>query len=200
MAAPCGAGGLQHFLAAGFDDLLINAPLLRRQFAERHLFQLRRQIRRHFLLEPPQQKGAQPPRQPRLGGGVLFARDGQFVALAKILRRAQVAGHEKVEDGPEIEHGIFHRRAGQHQPVLRRHGLDRLRVLGLPVLDVLRFVQHQRVEFQPAIQFGVAADQRVACQDNIARRDLVKPGAPLRPVQREHFQFRREFAAPPPAS
>ena len=69
---------LQHSLAAGFDDLLINAALLRRQFAERHLFQLRRQIRRHFLLEPPQQEGPQPPRQPRLGGGVLFPRDGQL--------------------------------------------------------------------------------------------------------------------------
>ena len=61
------AHGGQHFLAARFDDLLINAALIGRQFAERHLFELRGQIGRHFLLEPPQHERAQSPGEPGSG-------------------------------------------------------------------------------------------------------------------------------------
>ena len=58
--------GLQNFLAAGFDDLLINAALFRRQFAEGDLFDLGGQIGRHVFFQSPQQEGSQPPREPLL--------------------------------------------------------------------------------------------------------------------------------------
>ena len=61
------ADGFQHFLAARFDHLLINAALVGRQFAEGDLLELGRQIGRHFLLQPAQHERPQPPRQPRLG-------------------------------------------------------------------------------------------------------------------------------------
>ena len=164
-----------------------------RQFAERDLFQPGRQIRRHFLLQPPQEEGPQAPGQPRLGAGVFFPRDGQFVTLAEILRGSQVAGHEKVKNGPEIEHGIFHGRAGKHNPALPGHGFDGLGILGLPVLDVLGLVKHNGVELQSAIPLGVAADEGVACQDDVARGDFIKPGVPVRSMQGQQLQLRGEF-------
>ena len=42
------ADGFQHFLAADLEHLLVNAALVVGQFAERHLLDLRRQIRRHI--------------------------------------------------------------------------------------------------------------------------------------------------------
>ena len=51
----------------------------------------------------------------------------------------------KVEDAPEIENGVFHRRAREHDSMFRLHGFDRLRVLCLAILDVLRLVEHECV-------------------------------------------------------
>ena len=69
----------------------------------------------------------------------------------------------------------------------RPHRFHRLRVLRLAVLDVLRLVERDGVKFQPAILFRIAADQRVARHDNIARGNFIKPRVPVRAVQRQNF-------------
>ena len=62
------AHGFQDFLAAGLDDLLINAALVRREFAENgDLFQFLRKIGGDLFLEPEKQEGPQSPRQAGLG-------------------------------------------------------------------------------------------------------------------------------------
>ena len=124
---------------------------------------------------------------------ILLFGNGQFVTLAEIFRRAEIAGHEKVEDGPEIQNGIFQRRAGQHNPMLSPHRFHRLRILRLAILDVLRLVERDGVKFESAIFCRIAADQRVAGHYNVARLNLLKPRMPVRPVQRENFHFRRKF-------
>ena len=71
--------------------------------------------------------------------------------------------------------------------MLRPHRLHRLRILGLPVLDVLRLVEHDGIEFQPAIFFRIATDERVAGHDQIAGGDVGEAGVPVGPVQRQNF-------------
>ncbi len=181
------ADGFQNFLAAGLDDLLIDAALIGRQFAEGNLLDLRRQIRRNIAFQAAQHEGPQPPGEPGLCLRIFLLGDGQFVALAKILCGAEIAGHEKIENGPQIQHRVFQRRAGQHQPVFGAHGFHGLRILRLAVLDVLRLVQHDGVEFQSAIFFRIAADERVARDDHIARGHLRKARVPIRSVQGEDF-------------
>jgi hypothetical protein len=171
---PLRADGFQDFLATRFDDLLINAALIGREFAERNLLQLRGQIRRDVFLQAPQEERPQPAREPLLRFDILLLRDGQFVTLAEILGRAEIAGHEKVEDGPQIEHGVFQRRAGKHEPMLRPHGFHRLRVLRLAILDVLGFVEHHGVELDLAILLRIAPNQRIARHYDVARRNSIE--------------------------
>ena len=43
--------------------------------------------------------------------------------------------------------------------------LDGLRVLRLAIFNVLRLIQHNSVEFYPAIVLRIAPQQRVTCDD-----------------------------------
>ena len=149
----------QALRAHGLDDL---AAARLEQFAVNSLL-IRRSVRRTTpapvspgrsvatsRLSRRSMKRPQPAREPRLGCVALFARDRNFVTLAEILRRAQVTGHEEIEDGPEIEHRIFQRRAGEDQAMPRPDRFHRLRVLGLAILDVLGFVEDHGVELDLA--------------------------------------------------
>src|SRR5688572_4922779 len=107
------ANGIRDLAAAGLEQFGVNGLLIRRELAVRNLLQLRREIRGDFALEPAQHEWPEPAGEARLGGVALFAGDWNFVTLAKILCRAEVSGHQEVEDGPEIEHGIFERRPGE---------------------------------------------------------------------------------------
>ena len=73
------------------------------------------------------------------------------------------------------------------------YGFHGLRVLGLTMLDMLRFVERYGVEFQLAIPLRVTANQRVARHDDIAGRDLIKARVAIRPMERQHFQVWRKF-------
>src|SRR5436190_10146715 len=118
LGQPLRAHGLQNFLAAEFHHLLVNGALLLVQLAECDLFDLGRKIGGHVALESAQNEWFEPSREPSLSFSILLSRDRNFVALLEILRAAEVTGHEKVEDAPEIEHGIFQRRAREYKPVL----------------------------------------------------------------------------------
>jgi hypothetical protein len=78
---------------------------------------------------------------------LFFARDGNFVAFLEIGGAAEIAGHEKIEDRPQIEDGIFERSASENEAMLRADRFYRLGVLRLAIFDVLRFVEHDGVEF-----------------------------------------------------
>ena len=58
-------------------------------------------------------------------------------------------------------------------------GFHGLRVSGLPILDVLGFVEHQRVELQIAIPIRVAPDERVAGDYEVAAGDILEVLVPL---------------------
>ena len=132
--------------------------------------------------------------------GVPIAHDRDFVALAEILRRAQITRHQKIEERPQIENGIFHRRTCQDQFMVRADGLDGLGVLRLAILDVLRFVQHDGVESQAAIMFGVAPQQGVTGDDQVVGGHFGEKPAPLRAMRRAHRARIASGAASPTTS
>ena len=121
-------------------------------------------------------------------GLVLVARDGLLVTLAKVGRRAKVAGHQKVKNAPEIEHRVLHRRAREHEPVASADGLHGERILGLTVLDVLGLVEHERVELHLAIPLRVASNQRITSDDEVTLGDVLEVLVPAGAVQRDDLQ------------
>src|SRR3546814_3970577 len=58
---------------------------------------------------------------------------------------AEIAGHQKIEQRPQLAKMIFHRSPGQAQAMTRIELAGVLRGLGARVLDVLRLVEHQQV-------------------------------------------------------
>jgi len=117
---------------------------------------------------------------------VAFLSDGDFVPVPEIIGAAQVAGHEEVEEAPEIEDRVFQRSAGQHQSVFCRDSLHGLGVLGAAVLDVLRFVEHRRIEDVSPVLLNIAPQQRVAGDHQIVSGDLRKELVALRAGQHQH--------------
>jgi hypothetical protein len=91
--SPRVADRLQDFLAAGLHDLAIDGLLRFGQLAIGNLLDLGRQIPRDLLFQSPQEKRPDPPGQPGLRLGIFVPGDGQFVALAKIPGRPEVAWH-----------------------------------------------------------------------------------------------------------
>ena len=81
----------------------------------------------------------------------------------------------------------------------RPGGFDRLRVLRLAILDVLRLIQHEGVELDSAILLRVAPQQRVTGDDQIVRRNLREFFVAALVMQGEDAQVRRDLWPPPPS-
>ena len=71
--------------------------------------------------------------------------------------------------------------------MLRAHCFHRLGVLRLAVFDVLRLVERDGVEFQPAIFFRIAANERVTRHDNVVGGNFAEVRVPIWSVQCEDF-------------
>ena len=125
----------------------VDLALLVGELAERGMLELGRQLGQHFLLRAAQEERphALAQARQRLAARVV-AGERRLVALAEIGRGAEIAGQEKIEERPEIEHRIFQRRAGEDEPVPRAKHLRALRVLAAAILDVLRLVQRDEAE------------------------------------------------------
>ena len=54
------------------------------------------------------------------------------------------------------------------------NGFDNLGILGLAIFDVLCFVEHERIELQFLVTFGIPPDKRVTGHDQIMLRDFLK--------------------------
>ena len=64
----------------------------------------------------------------------------------KAIVGAQEAGHQEVEEAPELIERIFDRRTGQDQAVLRLDHFDRFGIARAAVFDVLRFIEDHVTE------------------------------------------------------
>ena len=99
------------------------------------------------------------------GSGCFVER--RFVTVLEFGRGAEIAGDEEIVERPEIEHGVFQRRAGEDEPVLRAKGLCTLRILAAAILDVLRLVEDDEGELFGAVVVDVAAKDGVAGDEEI---------------------------------
>ena len=122
--------------------------------------------------------------------GVLLNR--RAVVAGKAFAVTQPAGHQKVEQRPQLAQVIFQRRAGQAQtlPGLQLPGSDG--GLAAWVLDVLRFIENQQAIAVGAQCLEIARQQGVGGEDDLVLVDLLEQRAALRPVQRQYLELRGE--------
>ena len=85
----------------------------------------------------------------RIFVGGSSAGDGLFVAELKAFVISEIAGHQKVENRPDIRHGVFDGRSRQDKTLLRRKHFDGFCVFSLTVFDVLGLVKNDGVEVSP---------------------------------------------------
>ena len=69
---------------------------------------------------------------------------------------------------------------------------DGLRVLGRAVLDVLGFVEDDRVVLGGPMAVEVPPDEGVAGDDQVRASDRIELAVPIRPVKPDHLQVRYE--------
>ncbi len=99
---------------------------------------------------------------------VVLALDGQFIILAELRLLAQIAGIEEIEDRPQVEQTVFHRCAGEGEPVFGFQLQDGLGLCGQGIFDVLRLIQHHPPPADTLEQLGVFARQGVGRDEHIA--------------------------------
>ena len=119
-------------------------------------------------LRAPQDEGRDAAPQLREAAAVALLLDGRAKAGAKALRAAEKAGHQEVEQAPQLAQVVLHRRARQREPLARIERGDHLRGLGARVLDVLRLVEHDDVPASAEPACAVALQQRVGRDDEVA--------------------------------
>ena len=113
--------------------------------------------------------------------------------LTKRVRIAQQAGHEKVEEAPQLAEMVFHRRAREAEAVLGLQTAANLRGEAFRVLDVLRLVERDDVPLLLAHHLGITHEQRKARHDEIILLQELEIALSALPVHQQQAQRRREL-------
>ena len=185
-----GADGVGDFLTGGGQHLLIDGRLILGEIAEGDLFDLGWQFLRDLGFASTQQERSDAAGETIHAGLVLFACDGDLVTFAEILGGTEITGHEEIEQTPKIEDRILEGSAGEDDPALGSEEFDGLGVLGLAILDVLGFVEDDRIKLVGLIAIEVAADESVAGDDQIRFGDALEQGMALVAMEGEHLEIR----------
>ncbi len=126
------------------------------------------QFRQHGGLGPPQNEWPHQVGERLAAFVVLVPLDRFSESRPKTFPRAKQAGAERAEQAPEFSEVIFQRCAGEPQPPIGLDRADGLRCLGRGVLDELGFVQHECVPTARGEPLGIALQQLVADDHQIA--------------------------------
>ena len=110
--------------------------------------------------------------------------------------RAEQAGQQVAEDGPQVQLAVLQRRAREHEAVLRLDGEARLRHLRVGVLDELALVEDGVAEHDGIEQRAVLAQLRVARQPDAGRLVRGEIIARLQRVDLRAGIKPRQFLAP----
>lgn len=121
---------------------------------------------------------------------VLF--DRCAVVAVEGLGITQPAGHEEIEQRPELAEMVFQRCTGQAQPLPGVEPAHGLRGLARRVLDVLRFIEHQQVQRLLAQRFDVSGQQCVAGQQEVVFAELGEVLASAAALQGQYPKLRGE--------
>ena len=98
---------------------------------------------------------------------VSFDRIGK--PIAKSIPRTKQSGANRAKQTPQFAEMILQRRAREADPPVRIEPSDRLRSLGLRVLDELSLIQHQRVPAARSKSLGITLQQLVTDDDQVTR-------------------------------
>ena len=152
----------------------------------------RRQIGRHQALGAPQQKWFQPARQHGATFAILLFLDRGAEHAREAFGVAEQSRHQEGELRPQLAEMVFHRRAGETQPMACIEAADQLRRLRGGILDRLRLVQHCHVPLNRQQPVGVARQQRVGRHNQIGIVDLGKALGAVGAMQRQDPELGRQ--------
>ena len=125
---------------------------------------------------------------------LLIARvDRARVALLELVERAEEAGAHEVEDRPDLGEAVLDRRAGQREAAIGLEALRRARRRAERVLDVLRLVEDRVAEIELREDLLVAAEERVARDDDVGVLELVGALLAIAAVPDDVLERRREL-------
>ena len=161
-------------------------------------FHLGRQVLGHFGLGTAQNEGPHAGAQVVQGLGVAVL-DGLDDAALEGMLRTEEAGHQELEQAPELKEVVLDGRTGQaqaHAGMDAAHGAGRD---GVGVLDVLGFVQDDGVELVFLHLLQVTPQQGVGGDDEVRFRDMLEHALAARAVDGQAAQAGHElfrFALP----
>ncbi len=176
------------------DHRLVQCGLFGRQVAVDLHLQLVRQVLDNggVGLEAAQDERPHQPFQPLGSQPILVAFDGQRKRLAEPGLRAQEPRVEELHDRPQLRQPVLDRRTGQGNTVGRSKLADGLRLLGVGVLDVLRFIEDHIAPGYLHQVLCIAPRQAIGADDHIvllgSGGEFAAPG-PTAAVMHHHPQL-----------
>ena len=153
------------------------------------------QVRQHVRLQAPQDE--RPRDAPQARGGALLPRlHRALVALGEGVPAAQQAGHQEIEDAPQVREAVLHGRAGEREAGGCRQQLRRAGRLRARVLDVLRLVEHHAPQVLAAEVLDVALHEVVRGDEHVGLRAARYGGGARGRRARERDSAQRRGEAP----
>ena len=170
----------EHPLPLALQVLVVDVPVHRVRVEGHDLDLLGWQVDRDLLLGAPQHERADAAAQQVEQLGPLAGLDGLAVVLREDVGTGVEAGGREREQRPEVHEGVLERRAGDGNGERCAEPTYREVRLGLPVLDELRFVEHDPAPPHRVEGGVVEAQHGIRRDDDLGPGDLLGEGhAPL---------------------
>ncbi len=189
---PCSSMRAPSELPVVVPQLVVEPALFRRQLAVEGLLDFGRQLRGDLLLGAAQDEGAQGAGQqlPGLGGRIAQLLGARVQGGGG----SQDPGVQELEQAPQLAQMVLHRRAAQRQAIPAAQQAGGLGRLAVRVLDRLRLVQDDVVEFHLPERRHVLAQGAVGGEHQIPAGEGIAVSRPADAGVIEHAQPRREMS------
>ena len=137
--------GASHLRVRGDADALVELALIAEQLDGANELGLGRKLASHLLFHASQHEGSHSSAERRKLVGAVIGVE-RTKACPELLGAAEKPRHQELEDRPQLFEAVFDRCSGQAKPMLRLERASCSRDQAAPVLDDLRFVEHEIVE------------------------------------------------------
>lgn len=115
--------------------------------------------------------------------------NGQFVVATELLVGSEVAGHEKVHDGPDVGDAVFDGGAGEDEFAVGLDLFGGFGVTGGVILDVLGLVEDDGGEVVLVVVVDVAAQEGIGGEDEVGGLNLIPEGMALGAAEGKGFEL-----------
>ena len=160
------------FGAGGDLELRVGGLLFGAKLHLHDLFDFGREFLEDFRLRAAKHPGSHASEQSRPDSSGFPGGQRFFVAVLKILSRAEIARQQEVEERPEVSDGVLQRGSGEDESSLRTDGTRRPRILAPGIFDVLGLIECGRRKDECFVMLGVTAQEGVAGDDQVVLRNL----------------------------